>query len=212
MKKLLKNEKGNAIVEATFIFPIVILTTLAFYFLIIYMYNRVNLQKSLDLYMEVCSKSVAVANQDYGSPLSVTIKPTPLLKPKNPYRNFTSSNDLSDELEQAVLNYAKQGSLFASNNDDVNIQIKNYILFKEIKGSAARTFKMPINLSLIGIDSNVTIYAASRRMVQDHDEFMRNVDLVIDATSYFDEKYGISDKIGGIKDKVGKVFSKNKEK
>lgn len=71
--------------------------------------------------------------------------------------------------------------------------VVNYIVYKEIVVTATRTIPMPVDLSFVNFPTEIPITVTSTAVVQNGDEFVRNMDLAKDFTEYLGEKYGFSD-------------------
>ena len=74
------------------------------------------------------------------------------------------------------------------------------LVYKEVVVSATREFKVPVNLSFIGFPETIMITATSSAVVQNGDEFVRNIDLAVDFTKYIMEKFHLTN----IKDSINK--------
>jgi hypothetical protein len=79
---------------------------------------------------------------------------------------------------------------------DGNLQVSfgavNYIVYKEIIVTATRTIPVPLNLSIIRFPKEIPITVTSTAVVQNGDEFIRNMDIAVDFVEYIDEQLGIS--------------------
>ncbi len=87
---------------------------------------------------------------------------------------------------------------------EVEYGVLNYIVYKEIIVTATKTIKMPVDLSFVGLQNEIPITVSSTAVVQNGDEFVRNIDLAVDLVSDLSEKYGLDKTFG----KVGEFLNK----
>ena len=87
---------------------------------------------------------------------------------------------------------------------EVEYGVLNYIVYKEIIVTATKTIKMPVDLSFVGLKNEIPITVSSTAVVQNGDEFVRNIDLAVDLVSDLSEKYGLDKTFG----KVGEFLNK----
>ena len=66
--------------------------------------------------------------------------------------------------------------------------------------SATREIPVVINLSLIGFPSSISITAESRAVVQNGDEFVRNIDLAGDFVEFIADKFELDNVSEAISD------------
>lgn len=195
MKKLLEDRRGLVIVEAVYVFPIMILITLAMYFLAMYTSTRVMLQSSLEWALTQVASDISDASVTYDYPTWGT--ETQLL---NPYRHIFPEVSSEDEqmLKTSVGNKAQVNFFPLGGQLVMDIREVNMLVYKELRGSACLTVKMPINLSFVGLPSEVRLEASAKQMVNDRDELIRNMDIAFDIVEYVDERYDISGKLGEV--------------
>ena len=66
----------------------------------------------------------------------------------------------------------------------VECSVTNYIVYKEITVTATRDIQIPIKLPVFGSPPDIKLVVSSKAVVQDGDEFVRNVDMVVDLMTY----------------------------
>jgi len=82
----------------------------------------------------------------------------------------------------------------------------NYLVYKEVTVTATRVIPSPIDLSFVGFPAELPITVTSTAVVQNGDEFVRNIDMVTGFVVYLDEKYQISS--SSFAQGVGAAFQK----
>ena len=88
----------------------------------------------------------------------------------------------------------------------VEYGVVNYIVYKEIVVTATRTIPMPVDLSFVGFPSEIPVTVTSTAVVQNGDEFVRNMDLARDLTLFLAEKFNLTDMLDGVAE-LGEKFT-----
>lgn len=198
MKKL-KNEHGAVeIVEAAFVFPIVI-----FVVILLIMFGNV-------LYQQSKIDAIAVRGAEYlaavyTNPIMASGEiptDTTAINVK-PYRYLFGDSD-SEELAKEFIEkeISKTGTgLFSGMEVKANVttcEIKNYVVYQTARVEIEYSINfVPMKLfgaSPIIKSSNATVTAAT-----DSAEFIRNVDMIMD----YSESYGLTDKIKSVLKFIG---------
>ena len=93
-------------------------------------------------------------------------------------------SDCGDKAESIVRK--KEGNSIKPEDADLNMEIVliNPIFYKEIIATATRTIFMPIDLSFIRFLREIPITVTSTAVVQNGDEFVRNVDIAVDVENF----------------------------
>jgi hypothetical protein len=75
--------------------------------------------------------------------------------------------------------------MFFDDGDDVTIDVekKNYVIYKTITATAHQTVTPAINIAWVGGKNSLDIYATGTVVVTDSDDFIRNIDFVIDTVN-----------------------------
>jgi len=200
------NTNGDAVVEATILFPIMIMIFAALVLLAIYMPTKAALQ---------------LASQHTAVTLATELSDTWLFFDENNmslrhYENrsqlvnvyvdlFTTRNDISDKGE-ALATYIESRNISSKAGElTVDVGSVNNLLFREIVVTATREFPMPVNLSFIGFPETISVSTTSTAVVQNGDEFIRNIDIASDFVEFIIEKYNlhnITDAISSFGSKV----------
>ena len=117
-----------------------------------------------------------------------------------------SNRDDADNAEQAVINMEANGVLEPAGELSVEYGVVNYIVYKEIVVTATRTIPMPVDLSFVGFPSEIPVTVTSTAVVQNGDEFVRNMDLARDLTLFLAEKFNLTDMLDGVAE-LGEKFT-----
>jgi len=206
VSSIVKDTTGDAVVEATILFPIMIMIFAALVLLAIYMPTRAALQLASqhtavtlatelsDTWLYFDESSMALRNYDNRSQLV------------NVYADlFTAKGDISGKGE-ALAAYIESRSISSKAGElTVDVSSVNNLLFREIVATATREFPMPVNLSFIGFPETISVSATSTAVVINGDEFIRNIDIASDFIEFIIEKYNlhnITDTISSFGSKV----------
>lgn len=187
----LKKEYGGIEVEAVFILPIAILSTILLLFLSLFMFQRANLQASLETALVYYKNTITDAhvkqnekmkyvkteNSSVASGNSYSVEDS-----LNPYRGIlgTGYKSLASEMDfEEYFRSIAKGMLF-DENMSFDVKVTNYVLFKRMEVTVTQKIKAPINFDLLGVNNELTISATSQVNIVDHDDMIRNVDYAID--------------------------------
>lgn len=194
LKNLRKDMAGDAVVEATILFPIIIMIFAALVLLSIYMPTRGALQRATQYaatviateksdtwirFDESAMKYYWVGSKDELDNVYVSL-----------FKSFVTEN--GNQAEEIVANYQNRGVIKPAGKLTVEFGVVNYVVYKEIVVTAKRTIPMPVDLSFVGFPKEIPIEVTSTAVVQNGDEFLRNMDIAVDFVKYIDEKYQIS--------------------
>lgn len=213
-KRRKKQEIGSVEVEATFIFPIMILCIILLLYLSLLMFQRANLQATLETallyYKNTLTDTYVTRNDEMefqfaensymgsGNDYVVT-------GPLNPYR-WVDGDDKSAKNFEAYFKSVAKNMLF-DENMSISFDYTNYVLLKEIKVTVKQVIQLPIDFSLIGVDNKYVISSTVRMVAVDHEDTVRNIDYVVDIVE--DTKVG--EFIKDIGAKVVEYYGKFKE-
>lgn len=209
MKKIrtfMEDTRGDAVVEAAMLFPIIILICAALVLLSVYMPLRAAMQRST----QYAATAIATERSDTWLRFDPDTLSYYWLDDRDELGNVYSSligalvgngRDDEDNAKQAVLNMENKNILKPSSDLTVEYGVVNYIVYKEIVVTARRTVPLPLNLTMFGIPKNVELAVTSTAVVQNGDEFIRNMDLAVDV---MDSLFNIRD----IFSSLGEICSK----
>lgn len=196
----LKKEYGGIEVEAVFIMPIAILSTILLLYLSLFMFQKANLQAGLETALIYYKNTITDAHVTQNTKVSYVKTDTSSLasgnsykanEPLNPYRGIFALG-MADEMEneEAFQKYFKSiaGNMLFDNEPKITVEFKNYVLLKQMTVTVTQTLEAPIKFSILGVDNKLVISATSRVNIVDHDDMIRNVDFAIDIVE--DTKFG----------------------
>jgi Flp pilus assembly protein TadG len=192
VSSIAKDTTGDAVVEATILFPIMIVIFAALVLLAVYMPTRAALQLATqhaavtlateisDTWLYFDESEMLLRNFDNRNRLG------------NVYADlFSSRSDIRDKGE-AIVTYIENRSISSKAGElTVDVYSVNYILFREIVVTAIREFQMPVDLSFIGFPETISVSVTGAAVVQNGDEFIRNIDIAGDFFEYIIEKYNL---------------------
>lgn len=198
MKKLNKfwaDTNGDAVVEATILFPIMIMIFAGLVLLAMYLPTRAVLQYATqyaatalatersDTWLYYDEKAMKYEWEDDKKNLNNVY--VSLVK------SFGSGND--SYKAQSIVESLEKGSISTTSGIlTIDYDVVNYIIYKEIIITATRTIPSPVDLSFVGFPKEIPITVTSTAVVQNGDEFIRNMDIAVDFIKYLDKKYEIS--------------------
>jgi len=192
--RFISDSNGDAVVEATILFPIMIMIFAALVLLAIYLPAQSVLQRAT----QYAATAIATENSDtwlfFDESRIAYYHETDKNKLKNVYAElFTGSSNIQSKGEAIVIDVESRGISSKAGQLSVDSYIVNRILYKEIVVTATREFPMPIDLSFVGFPNTITVTATSTAVVLNGDEFVRNIDIATDFTDFIIEKYNLHD-------------------
>lgn len=200
---------GYAVVEATILFPIIIMIFYAMVMLAIYLPQRVILQEAVQ------AAATAIATEESDSYVSFDDNGNYVdgKEPENVYAAAVESilapnSDAELKAASIVEHYAGRGVLSVPGGIQVTCESTDFIIYQEIMIRASQKIETPVNFSFIGFPTEIEIVQEARVVVQNGDEFVRNIDIAKDIMIWLDNKLGISQSLkeSGALDKVSEVL------
>lgn len=193
-KTFFEDEKGYAVVESTILFPIMMMIFAGLVLLAIYLPNRAVLQQATQY------AATAMATEQSDTWLSFD-------DGKMEYYWINDKGDLpnvyvalvasffkgnAQDKAETVVEKIEQNSIVSRNGElEIECKVINYVVYKEIVVTATRTIQNPVDLSFVGFPAEIPITVTSRAVVQNGDEFVRNIDLAKDFVKYLEEEYNL---------------------
>lgn len=210
VKHLLQSNRGSAVVEATILFPIIFMIFFGLVILAMYLPIRSALQYAT----QGAANALAVEQGDtwltydennlsykwVGSKSQLSNVYTALLR-------SMGKGDYNSKARTIVTSLESKTPTFKSGNLEVRCYISNYIIYKEIIVTATRKIPSPIDLSFVGFPKEIPITVSSTSVVQNGDEFERNVDLAVEVVGALRKKYKTIDNIFNAISKVSQKFN-----
>ena len=191
---LASNTRGDAIVEAAILFPIMILIFAGLVLLAVYLPTRSALQRATQF------AATAVATECSDSWLFADLNTASCewkmgkAELKNVYAAlFPGSIEIDDKANKLVT--LAESRRLGSNENALSVEcsLVNKIIYEEIVVTATRNFKFPFSLSMFGIKDSISVTVTSTAAVQNADEFVRDVDLGIDFAGYIRDRFNLTD-------------------
>lgn len=188
MSRLIKEENGTVIVEATLLLPFCMIMIIALFYAAIFMCQKANLQanvqNALIYYKNINTDTYIEAKSDMdfgGGTGMITAEGSQFSGPtyRFPYRFLSMKLDesLFERFFRSMYKY-----MFFDDGGNIKFESKktNYIIYKEISVTATQTVTPAINLAMVGAGNEIEIIVTGRAVVSDGDDFIRNVDFAID--------------------------------
>lgn len=207
--KKLNKEEAYIIVEATLIFPMIIIIFFGMIMASMVLPFRASLQKAT----QYAANSIAMASSDswFGIDAYNNLKKS---KPRNIYLDLISPFEDIEEgaLTQSVkeqvnwLNMNLDETAFANKDVKVDYKLTKYILYNEVSVTATKHIRFPINIAWMGMTNEIDISVTSTAVVNNGDEFIRGMDLATDIVMKFDEKTG--GHLKGLSDKLDEKLNR----
>lgn len=211
MEQFIKEQKGMIVVQATILFPIIIMILFALIILSMTLPTRAVLQNIA----QETATAMAIQRSDtwvnYGKDTNgnyVYYVETDKSNLTNVYVSVLSSfftEDSSKITEVVTDKYDDTKIIYKFNGDlEVEVGVINCVIYREIIVSVTKNIDLMINLEFINFPTKIPVSATAMATVQDSDELIRNVDMVVNVVKDIDEEYGISTKF----EKVTEIGSK----
>lgn len=191
-----RDTRGYAVVEATILFPIIFMVFAGLMLLAMYLPTRALLQRAT----QYAATALATERSDTWLRCDPSTGQYYWLEDKKDLGTVYGAvfgalrgnkRDEADAADQMVRKLENEGLVKISGNLEVQYGVLNYIVYKEIIVTATKTIKMPVNLTFVGLKNEIPITVSSTAVVQNGDEFVRNIDLAVDLVTDLSEKYGL---------------------
>jgi len=191
--RFINNTSGDAAVEATIIFPIMIMVFAALVLLATYLPAQAVLQRAT----QYAATAIATEASDTWLFFSESNMSYYHETNKNQLNNvyadlFAGSGDIQSKGEAIVIEIEGRGISSKAGRLFVDSYLVNRIFYKEVVITATREFPMPVDLSFIGFPKTITVTSTSTAVVQNAEEFIRNMDIAGDFAGFISEKYGLN--------------------
>lgn len=203
---LITDTVGDAVVEAAILFPVMIMIFSALALLAFYLPTRSALQRAT----QFAATAVATECSDTWLFFDENALSYYWANEKKDLQNvyvaaFSGRDKIVAKGEDIVIAVEKRNLSSKAGVLSVDCYIVNKIIYSEIVVTATREFKLPVDLSIIGIPDSLSVTVTSTAVIQNADEFIRNLDLSVDFVEYILEKFGltnITESIGNFGNRV----------
>ena len=208
LRDIIGDKDGDAIVEATIIFPMMIMIFAALVLLAVYLPTRAALQRAT----QYAATALATEGSDtwlFYDEGSMSYRwETEKSNLQNVYiALFSDISNAKSRGEDIATTIERQGISSKAGDLLVDCHVDNWIIYKEVVVTARREFRPPADLAFIWFRGTVTIEVTSTAVVQNSDEFVRNIDLAVDFTKYISEKYKLDNVVKSVSEFRGRVAS-----
>lgn len=210
LNNLTKDSRGYAVVEATILFPIIFMIFAGLVLLSMYLPTRMVLQQATQFAATAMATEEADTWLDFDEDsMEYTWGLTRADLP-NVYIALIMSfikGDAQGTAETIVRNIEEKGIVDRPGTLEVECEVTNYVVYKEIKVTATRSLPMPVDLSFVQFPTEIPITVTSTAIVQNGDEFVRNMDIAADFVDYLEKEYDLPfDKLGEYVNKAWKFL------
>lgn len=189
--------------EATILFPVMIMVFAGLVLLAVWLPGRAQLQRAT----QYVATGMATARSD----ISVDFDKEGYKwvggdsEFRNVYASLFNSDISSTEAKDIIIERFDSGFLASGEDLRVSCGVNNYVVYKEVFVTATKTIRSPVDLSFVGFPKTIDMTVTSTAVVQNGDEFVRNMDLTVEFLSYLANKAGID--LSKAMEKVEKVLS-----
>lgn len=204
MKKKNSKESGVVIVEATFVFPIMLFAIL----LMIYMGNVYFQQAKLNAIVDIAAVKGAAYCAD---PMLDDIENAGSVPTKyndiQPYRYLFGMSDVESKIEKYVSEQFKGDGFFGSmapKTVSCEAKFNNSIVMYSFTVEAFYEVKVPFRFMGTEPPTIVSLSSKATAPVSDNAEFINNLDMALD---YY-ESSGLSQKVSAAASKISEFFGK----
>lgn len=219
------NEQGGVEVEAVFILPITIISVVMLIFMSLFIYQRANLQASLEtalIYYKNYLTDNYITYRDTAAPIG---EESPYVLNGDNYKadelrsliDFSKTfgdayNTSSEETQKKFREFffSVGGNMLFYNPDDFKIKLSyhNGFMTDVIYADVKQKVKFPVDFSLLGVGEEYYIYSSAKVDVLDSDTIVRNVDFAVDVLVYDTGLYSIIKDVGS---KISEAYGKFKD-
>lgn len=206
MRKILKDNSGVVIVEATIVFPVILFAIL----MLLYMGNVYYQQAKLNAIVDVAAVKGAAYCAD---PMLDDIESIGSVPTKyndiQPYRYLFSVSDVESKMQKYVKEqYSSAGDGFFGSMAPVSIsssaKFNNSVIMYSFTVEATYDIKVPFRFMGTEAPTILSLSAKATAPVNDNGEFINNIDMALD---YY-ESSGLSKKVSSAMDKIKGAFDK----
>ena len=190
---IIKNTDGDAVVEAAILFPIIIMVFAALVLFAIYLPTRAALQRAT----QYAATALSTEKSDTWLMFDERSLKYEWETDKNRLEFvytalFSGIRDAEPRSREIVAEVEGRGLSSKLGDLTVTCSVSNWLIHTEIIVTATREFTMPAGLSFIGFPKTLPITVASTAIVQNGDEFIRNIDIAGDFVEFIAKKFNLT--------------------
>lgn len=193
-RRFWEDANGYAVVEATILFPIILLAFAGLVLLSMYLPTRAVLQRETQYAVTAMATTQSDTWLDYDSTRMEYYWRSSLGASDNVYAMMISRlcKGASEDKAETIVEKLDEGTIAARVGKlEVACKVNNFVVYKEIVVTATRTIPIPVDLSLVNFPKEIPITVSSTAVVQNGDEFVRNIDIAKDFVQYLDKRYNL---------------------
>ena len=210
LKNFIDDTRGDGLViEATIIFPIIIMFLAAVVLLSFYLPQRALMQEAAQF------AAVAVATDRSDSWITFDSHGNRAPRPASLESVYIAAfrgaswmhNRWNSEVEEMIINHLSSGIGVGPSGDlTVDLAIRNFLVYKSVTVRVTQVIEPPLNFAMIGFATEglFTQRVEARAIVSNGDEFVRNVRIAIDLMDWVRNRFGedsdFGDTIGNAND------------
>jgi len=192
--RFLYDTSGDAAVEATILFPIMIMIFAALVLLSIYLPARAVLQRAAQYAATALATEASDTWLFFDESSMTYYRHTDKKQLKNVYADLFTKNDNTEAKGEVITTKIESRSISSKSGQlSIESNVINNIFYKEVVVTATRDFPMPVNLSFIGFPESITVTASSAAVVQNAEEFVRSIDMASDFVEFIADRYNLHD-------------------
>jgi Flp pilus assembly protein TadG len=202
IRRFLRDTRGDSVVvEATILFPIIIMIFAALVMLAMYLPQRVILQEAAQV------AAVTIANERSDTWIAFDGNADFIGRGNQPaqrnvyvraFQNAFPNAGVDEVRAQSIVNnFTATSILSAPGRVHTELNYRNYLVYQEVIVTVTQTIPMPVNLMFIGFPREVTITQQAVAVILDGDEFVRSIDIATDVIKWIDNKLGVSESLDG---------------
>lgn len=190
LSRFIKSNRGDAVVEATILFPIMIMIFAAIVLLSIYLPQRAVLHNAAQLTATAIAKEFSDTGFHFDDAtlqesFDFDLHPTIFNSNRDHrngfwYRAFGRFNDAGTRYEERAQNIVDEalsrGFQITNEPVDVGFDLSRTLLYTEIHITVSQAVPFPVNLSFIGFPEEIVLEQTASAFVADGSGFLRGVD------------------------------------
>jgi len=183
IKTFLKDNNALAVVEATILFPVIIMIFIAFIHLAVYLPTSIAVHRSTVKAAAIVSAHCSDLGYIYDVENDIAGVNYEKLRSENVYVSmlFRRYNDETDVGLEILEKYIEE-AFFAGTGTNLSVSIESNDKQKYVLIQAEQTVKMPFNFPILPINNELPVKETMRVMIRNTDEFIRSMDIIYDLT------------------------------
>lgn len=219
--RFLKDEKGSvAVIEASVIYPLVILSIAAMIYIGMYIFEASYLNDRARSAAVTAAKTVSFTGYEALGDIYVKTGLNPedekpdrthvdkAYSKSSPYR-YLRKGQVSERFTESISEYAA-GGLFSVTDISFSVDVERRLFDREVNVTLEKSVRLPGVLKTLGIAGNRTIKVTASAVTSDPAEFIRNTDLTLRAAEFAGKKTGAAEKFSEIRKKISRTVEKLK--